>query len=199
MMALMKSAKLSFQLVSLKASCSAVCKGRRHASVVAGVAVEPVQSPVARPLPLSGGVVVSTCRDVFANLAFEDWIYQNGNVPGDSRLNMMFLWRNDPCVVIGRHQNVWVECNVHEALSSNIAVARRRSGGGTVYHDGGNLNITFFTDRKSYDRKQNLTMIADALKQQCSLNVAVSQRDDIMLNEVYKVRDFRIVACEKKY
>ena len=39
-----------------------------------------------------------------------------------------------------------------EAVGRGVAVARRRSGGGTVYHDLENLNVTFFTTRKGYDR-----------------------------------------------
>ena len=39
-----------------------------------------------------------------------------------------------------------------EAVGRGVAVARRTSGGGTVYHDLENLNVTFFTTRKGYDR-----------------------------------------------
>jgi lipoate-protein ligase A len=52
------------------------------------------------------------------------------------------LWRNDPSVIIGKHQNAFAEIN-HEFINQNgIHVVRRISGGGAVYHDHGNLNFT---------------------------------------------------------
>jgi len=122
-------------------------------------------------------------------LALEDWFYQNVDF-SDGLSDCMFLWRNKPCIVIGRHQNVWAECSVHKALDAGTEVARRRSGGGTVYHDIGNVNATFFTSRKNYDRKANLEMIADVLRLHCSNKVEVTKRDDIILNDMYKVSLF---------
>jgi len=131
-------------------------------------------------------VLVSSSNDVFSNLAFEDWFYQNVDF-SDGSSDFMFLWRNKPCIVIGRHQNVWAECSVSRALSDGVEIARRRSGGGTVYHDTGNLNATFFTGRKGYNRKANLEMIANVLRCHCPYKVEVTKRDDIVLNDTYKV------------
>ncbi len=55
-------------------------------------------------------------------------------------------------MVIGRHQNPWTEADVPFLRSSYIDLARRNSGGGTVYHDLGNINCTFFTTRPKYQR-----------------------------------------------
>jgi len=143
-----------------------------------------VQSLLAR-----SRVLVSSSYDVFSNLALEDWFYQNIDF-SDGSSDFMFLWRNKPCIVIGRHQNVWAECFVSHALAAGIKVARRRSGGGTVYHDTGNLNATFFTSRKNYNRTANLEMIADVLRLHCKGKVEVTKRDDIILNSTYKVSLF---------
>lgn len=53
------------------------------------------------------------------------------------------LWRARPCVVMGRFQKEEFEVNLDYARQRNIPVLRRFTGGGTVYHDEGNLNITF--------------------------------------------------------
>jgi lipoate-protein ligase A len=48
---------------------------------------------------------------------------------------LLLIYRDEPCVVIGRNQNPWKEVNF-EALRARPGVpfVRRRSGGGTVYH-----------------------------------------------------------------
>lgn len=90
-------------------------------------------------------VFISQSTDIFSNLAFEDWLYKNWSF---EKRSVLFLWRNSPCVVIGRHQNPLVEANIPYLESAGVPVARRGSGGGAVYHDHGNLNCTFFTARK---------------------------------------------------
>ena len=100
---------------------------------------------------------------------------------------MLLVWRNKPCVVIGRHQNPWAECDLLQANSEGVDIARRKSGGGTVYHDMGNINISFFTTRKGYNRKANLELIAKAMNK-FGLNIKVNERDDL-LNNGFKVRN----------
>ena len=68
-------------------------------------------------------------QNIFENLALEDWLYKYEYFQDK---NLLLLWRNKPCVVIGRHQNPWAELDVTKAIQSGIEVARRSSGGGTV-------------------------------------------------------------------
>ncbi|XP_030845480.1 lipoyltransferase 1, mitochondrial isoform X2 [Strongylocentrotus purpuratus] len=134
---------------------------------------------------VKGLVYVSTSTDVHANLALEDWIYNNTDL---SDTSLMMLWRNDPCVVIGRHQNPWAEVNLRLLWSSKVKLARRRSGGGTVYHDLGNLNVSFFSTRERYDRTRNLNLISRALKRNWPrLSVSVNERDDIIVDNFFKI------------
>ena len=134
-------------------------------------------------------VYVSTSNSVFTNLALEDWIYSNIDFKDT---NLLLLWRNYPTVVIGRHQNPWAECNLRGLESQNVSLARRRSGGGTVYHDMGNLNCTFFTSKKRYNREKNLQFIAKTLRKCWNLDVSISDRDDLLLESKYKVSIFNI-------
>jgi lipoate-protein ligase A len=63
---------------------------------------------------------------------------------------ILFLWRSDCAVVMGKNQNPWKECRLHLMENEGVPLARRISGGGTVYHDVGNLNYCVITGREEY-------------------------------------------------
>lgn len=129
-------------------------------------------------------VFISQSTNVFTNLALEDWLYRHYNFTNH---HVLLLWRNDPCVVIGRHQNPWIEHNAQLAEKRSIALVRRNSGGGTVYHDNGNLNLSFFTTRERYDRKYNLGIITRALYREWGVKADVNKREDIVVEGEFKV------------
>lgn len=132
-----------------------------------------------------GLILRSQSTDVYQNLALEDWIDSNVDL---QQRSILLLWRNRPAVVIGRHQNPWAECNLSFMRSAGIPLARRRSGGGTVFHDLGNLNLTFFTSKKAYDRQRNLKVITEALQRiRPELDVWATDRFDILLNRHFKI------------
>jgi lipoate-protein ligase A len=102
-------------------------------------------------------VIVSLIpSDPYMNLAVEEAL---NNVEVDKPV--MRFWVNKPAVVLGRFEDVLSEVNVEYCLSNDVAIVRRHSGGGTVYHDEGNLNITLVLPR-SYGGR--LTLCYDILK-----------------------------------
>ena len=76
------------------------------------------------------------------NLAAEEYVFDT--LPKD-RMYVM-LWQNDNAIIIGKHQNTLAQINQPFVEANGIRVVRRRSGGGAVYHDLGNLNFTIITD-----------------------------------------------------
>ena len=56
---------------------------------------------------------------------------------------MLFTWMVSPTVIYGRHQSAEVEVNEAYCREHGIAVVQRKSGGGCVYADEGNLMISF--------------------------------------------------------
>ena len=71
----------------------------------------------------------------------------------------------------------------------------RNSGGGTVYHDQGNINCTFFTKRAQYERRRNLDLLCSALRRTTALDINVNEREDIVLDGTHKecgIRDRRL-------
>lgn len=79
----------------------------------------------------------SQSHDPFFNLAVEEYLLQN------RKEDFIILYINDPCVIIGKHQVVQREVNAKFIEEKKVPVIRRISGGGTVYHDRGNLNFSF--------------------------------------------------------
>ena len=70
----------------------------------------------------------------------------------NSKEEFLILGINAPSVIIGKHQSAHREVNTKFVFENNIPVIRRISGGGTVFHDRGNLNFTFI--RQSEAGKQ---------------------------------------------
>jgi lipoate-protein ligase A len=59
------------------------------------------------------------------------------------------LWSNPPSVVIGRGQSPEFEVDQTYCREKGISICRRISGGGAVYHDKGNLNISLVYPRRT--------------------------------------------------
>lgn len=73
----------------------------------------------------------------YFNLATEEYVLKN--FADDS----FMLWRNEPSIIVGKHQNTLAEINLDYVNAHQIKVVRRLSGGGAVFHDLGNINFTF--------------------------------------------------------
>ena len=85
----------------------------------------------------TGSDVRAAFTDPADNLAFDEALLR---VAPESPV--LWLWRNPVCVVVGRGQRIAREVRVEECARDGVPVLRRASGGGTVFHDPGNLNVT---------------------------------------------------------
>jgi lipoate-protein ligase A len=85
--------------------------------------------------------------DPHTNLAIEEHILRNLDVQEGGVL----LYINQPAIILGRNQNPFEEANLPFAEAQRLPILRRLSGGGTVYHDLGNLNFSFITLQRKED------------------------------------------------
>lgn len=78
-------------------------------------------------------IVTSTTKNPYLNQAIEYYLLTE--LQGYE--SILFLWINTPCAFIGRNQNPWKELDLKFMDEHKIPLLRRKSGGGTVYHDEG--------------------------------------------------------------
>lgn len=124
---------------------------------------------------MSSRVFISTFDDPFANLALESCLLSLRPTEED----WLYLWQNRPCVVLGRFQNPWIECNTSSLVKEGIPLVRRQSGGGTVYHDQGNLCFTFFHSHWSEKKRDNFNFIVNSLKK-LDIDIYPNDRNDLI-------------------
>ena len=109
------------------------------------------------------------------NLALESVLFQHLS---DDEL-ILYLWQNEPTVVIGRNQNPFKECDLESIRKDGVNLVRRMSGGGAVYHDPGNLCFTFLAYDPVYDEKRQTKVIQRALEL-AGISSEFSGRNDLL-------------------
>jgi len=125
-------------------------------------------------------IIRSDSHDVYFNLATEQYLLH------EQSEDILMLWQSESAVVCGKHQNACAEANYAFCKENNIHIARRLSGGGTVFHDLGNVNFTFVKAlsegmERAVDYKRYLDPIREVLSN-LGIQTTYSERDDLLLN-----------------
>lgn len=117
--------------------------------------------------------------DPYFNLAAEEYLLKNFTE------DFFIIWRNERSIVVGKHQNALAEINHEFVRSNNIHVARRLSGGGTVFHDPGNINFTFIRSVKEIS-EVNFKLFTQPIiqsLQKLGVDAYTTGRNDLMVAE----------------
>ncbi|MDP2300951.1 MAG: lipoate--protein ligase [Ignavibacteria bacterium] len=119
-------------------------------------------------------------HDPYLNLALEEYCLRNVDI---SETYLLF-YINEPSIIIGKNQNTLEEINHEYVRENNIHVVRRISGGGTVYHDHGNLNFSFITkyDPKHFNNYKEFTGPVINVLHKLGVNAELSGRNDILVD-----------------
>ncbi|KAH8843897.1 hypothetical protein MCOR27_000204 [Pyricularia oryzae] len=141
-------------------------------------------------------IYLSTEKDPYLNLAAEQHLLEVSH-PSST---VLFMYINRPSVIIGRSQNPWLEVNLgrlgsglprlsakqdEEEAQQHVPVSlvRRRSGGGTVFHDHGNVNWSVIFPTAEFDRDRHAEMVVRALRDRIGVpTVRVNDRHDIVMD-----------------
>ena len=103
-----------------------------------------------------------------------------GNASGE----VLFTWIVPPTVIFGRHQVMANEVNIDFCTANNIAMYRRKSRGGCVYADEGNLMISHISCSTHSENvfQEYLDKMSMCL-QEMGYEAVKSTHNDIMIGE----------------
>ena len=88
-------------------------------------------------------IVRSNNTSASYNLALEEFLFT------EFHDEFLLFYVNNPCVILGSNQAVQNEVDVDFCTATDIQIIRRKSGGGAVYHDNGNLNFSFLGNKSN--------------------------------------------------
>ena len=117
--------------------------------------------------------IVSDQTNPYWNIAVENYLVEHADCV------VLYLWKNRRTVVIGQNQNPFSEVNVAALEADGGYLMRRRTGGGAVYHDDGNLNFSFVAPKALYDQQRQFGVIQRAVES-FGLHTELSGRNDIL-------------------
>lgn len=124
-------------------------------------------------------ILINNSLDIFNHLATEEYLLKQYTS------EFLMIWRSSPAVVIGKHQNLFAETNFPYIHQKKINLARRISGGGTVYHDEGNINFTFIKNGEEgnlIDFKEQTKPIIHFLND-LDIDAYLGKRNNIFIND----------------
>lgn len=96
---------------------------------------------------------------------------------------LFFIWQVTPTVIFGRNQDMSSEVNAPYCREHGIAMYRRKSGGGCVYADKGNIMISYI--RRCSDVSLLFSEFLEALAgflRSLGINAEVSGRNDVLVD-----------------
>ncbi|NPD85584.1 lipoate--protein ligase family protein [Lentimicrobium sp. L6] len=124
-------------------------------------------------------IIQRESTDPFFNIATEEFLVKTLEEP------CFMLWQNTPSVIMGKHQNPLKEVNIAFLNQKQIPIIRRISGGGTVYHDLGNLNYSFI-DMGKADSLVNFAKYSQPildLLQSLEVDAKLVGKSDLKIND----------------
>ena len=115
-------------------------------------------------------------RSLAFYLAMEEYVAKISE--GES----FFVWRVSPTVIIGRNQDLEAEVNLEYCRSHDVKVVRRKSGGGCVYSDMGNIMISYVSERGEVSEvfERYLSALTTCLRS-LGLDAEKSGRNDVLV------------------
>lgn len=125
-------------------------------------------------------ILDSPSTDPRFNIAAEEYLLK------ETGREFAFFYINGPSIIIGKHQNAWAEINLSWTRQNSIPVIRRISGGGTVWHDTGNLNFSFILngqEGKLVNFREYATPVLEFLRK-LGISAEFGERNEMLAGEL---------------
>ncbi|MBO7502122.1 MAG: lipoate--protein ligase family protein [Paludibacteraceae bacterium] len=118
------------------------------------------------------------------NLPLIDYLALEAEMVKTVKEPTLFTWIVSPTVIYGRHQCAEVEVNETYCAEHGIAVVQRKSGGGCVYADKGNLMVSFVTPSTHSEAvfAQFMEMLSGAFRR-LGYDAVTTAHNDVMVGE----------------
>ncbi|MGL5640541.1 MAG: lipoate--protein ligase [Mycoplasmoidaceae bacterium] len=125
---------------------------------------------------------VSESNDPYYNLSLEEHLAKN--IFPKNKVPIIFLWRNQNTIVIGKNQVAEFEIDLNNANEDKVKIVKRLSGGGAVFHDLGNFCFSFIVENEKQAGNYELFLnpIIDFLKK-FNINAKISSKNDLAIND----------------
>ncbi len=123
-------------------------------------------------------VYFSKSIDPYFNLALEDYLFRNSK----EHEYLLLLYINGPSVILGHFQDPWQECDFHRMNIDKVALVRRQSGGGAVYHDEQNINFSFIGSENNFNLTFHNEILSKVLLMD-GLSLEVGTNNSYFINE----------------
>ncbi len=96
--------------------------------------------------------------------------------------DLFFMWQVEPSVIFGRNQLIESEVNTAYCRANSIQMFRRKSGGGCVYADKGNVMLSYITrdENVNFTFNRYINMVALALFH-LGVEAQATGRNDILI------------------
>ncbi|HCT29940.1 MAG TPA: lipoate--protein ligase [Bacteroidales bacterium] len=124
-------------------------------------------------------IINQSITDPYFNIASEEFLLKNFSE------DIFILYSNTPSIIVGKHQNTMAEINHNFVSQKGVPVIRRLSGGGTVYHDLGNVNYSFIingSEGNLVDFKKHTKPIIDVLTS-LGVDAHIGGKNDIRVGD----------------
>lgn len=128
-------------------------------------------------------IIHSTSNSPAFNLAAEEFLF------AERQDDLLFLYVNEPSVIIGCNQAIRNEVDLDFCAQNETRTLRRMSGGGAVFHDLGNLNFCFISNKIEGKSSLNDDFLKPVVAVLTDLGVPVEigKRKDLWLQSEYKI------------
>ncbi len=114
-------------------------------------------------------------KDIYFNLATEEYLLKN------FQEDIFMLWQSEFAAIVGKYQHVPNEIDLDFAQEHRIPVARRLTGGGAVFHDSGNFNLTYIRRTEAGSFSEFTGRLAGFLTSLAS-GIETDKRNNLFIN-----------------